>query len=59
MMLFLVHQFTRELQSRADVFNAQVVFSLYFLGGHASGPTTMETGVRVPQMTGLPWQMAG
>jgi hypothetical protein len=37
MMLFLVHQFTRELQSRADVFIAQVVLSLYFFEGHSTG----------------------
>jgi len=43
MMLFL-HQFTRELQSRADVFNAQVVFSLYFLEGHASGQAPHNDG---------------
>jgi hypothetical protein len=40
MMLFLIHQFTRELQSRADVLIAQVVLSLYFLEGHAAGQAT-------------------
>jgi hypothetical protein len=36
-MLFLVDQFARELQGRADVFHGQVVLTLYFLEAHAAG----------------------
>jgi hypothetical protein len=42
MMLFLIHQFTRELQSRADVLIAQVVTLAVLPRGscHAAGQAT-------------------
>jgi hypothetical protein len=36
-MLFLVDQFTRELQGRADVRDGQVVLPLHLFEGHAAG----------------------
>jgi len=36
MMLFLVNQFTCELQGRADILNGQVIFLLHFLKAHAA-----------------------
>jgi hypothetical protein len=36
MMLFLVNQFTCELQGRADILNGQVIFPLHFLKAHAA-----------------------
>ena len=36
MMLFLVNQFTCELQGRPDILNSQVIFPLHFLKAHAA-----------------------
>jgi len=35
-MLFLVNQFTCELQGRADILYGQVIFLLHFLKAHAA-----------------------
>jgi len=40
MMLFLVNQFTCELQGRADIINGQVIFPLHFLKAHAASKAT-------------------
>ena len=61
MMLFLVDQFAREFQRRTDVLDGQVVLALNILEADFAGqlPTTIATGVRVPRITGLPWQIFG
>jgi hypothetical protein len=40
MMLFLVNQFTCELQGCADILNGQVIFPLHFLKAHAASKAT-------------------
>ncbi len=39
-MLFLVNQFTCELQGCADILNGQVIFPLHFLKAHATSKAT-------------------
>jgi hypothetical protein len=51
MMLFLLHQFTRELQSGADILDGQAVFPLHFLEAHASGQTADDDGDRRTRAT--------
>ena len=43
-MLFLVHQFTREFQGRADVFDGQVVLPLHLLKAHPARQTAHNDG---------------
>ena len=43
-MLFLVHQFTREFQGRADVFDGQVVLPLHLLKAHPARQTAHDDG---------------
>src|SRR5579863_4865926 len=51
MMLFLIHQFARELQGGADVLDGQLVFPLHFLEAHASGQTADDDGDRRTRTT--------
>jgi hypothetical protein len=44
MMLFLVNQFTCELQGRADILHGQVIFPLHFLKAHAASKAAYNNG---------------
>ena len=61
MMLFLLDQLTGEFQRGANVFQADAYSRCTSskVIPPARLPTTMETGSRVPRITGLPWQTFG